>query len=58
MFQVNPWLFSSKDKSKIIKMSSAAILFGALRINLMRYFSLVFSVTVIVLVELVHCLSC
>ena len=43
MFQVNPArqrihmknqaLFSSKDKSKTIKMSSAAILFGALRVK-------------------------
>ena len=30
----NQVLFSSKDKSKINKMSSAAILFGALRVNI------------------------
>ena len=29
----NQALFTSKDKSKKIKMSSAAILFGALRVN-------------------------
>ena len=32
-------LFSSKGKSKIIKVSSAAILLGALRVNPMQLFS-------------------